>query len=1623
MAKPDNATTTERSEISIVWSRLIDAQRAEFWVFAATDAKELRNDDSTHKALCNAIYESARNGVAQKAVKGLPTVARRMSAVDLQRSISRFKERLIEQPDAVPFLWRALQRWTKKTRRKALLSVLDALDCKRDDHGSLAIGESVPHIEPTVASEKISALIFTHAAHDLMLVCNILMLDSNWGYLEQSWERLRSLHENPVATTSATDSSLNCNEMSAAKELSRCDQKDLVIYPEFLDQLKLLINELQGKLSAHATALGSGEFLPRAETLDLWKEVETRFVHASNLLQIKTTNINVLCDAVDVAQTSALTLALVNRCRQIVHCTDAIFPGIYLIKSECDKLEQRLQSDARALSEKELKALDGLIELVEVGESLDDETATRHQGNVQDIFGSVVATAALRSKLKFSAIPEVTGKNQDGVHEHAAIKTVSEYQNASEVTVARLEKVQLHTQNEGLAANEMAIEEPSESQLPRIAPESEISKSPEEALVHDKDTKRVDENSFHAANVEENNVKGRLDESPEAEAATDLAPKTETPKSHKANDPEAQPILSQVEAVSYSNFASKCWVNTGGQVQAAPWSKPGFSERVQVEAIKFWSNANFGESVLCARGLSSHNGLSLLNVDEVEKAARILENPTNIALASDPQRAQRLLVFESLNNSNQISLDYGLQVILEGLSPSEPFTLSSSQIDDVVAFARFNDPAIGAIISFVLKGWAAGINQIRFLQEQSELGSKLDESSLRKSITLAERGLQNLVQKLWSAAGGRIQQTHCRNAWLTFMERHVDPFVRIMVPADKKSPSAKIIRGEFAKLFSEFNKIMAAAEVRHKDLKAANDGAEQIAKAIDALSKLLEQKISLDKRQQSANLVVPLQETERILNELPPPCPDRLYALLLRAALKGKRQTNVFRIESGVLVRQPDLLRFLAKEAIVSPNFAQQGINPLEFSLPLPATAVLVEMNRDDLPRFESDSALLTGIMDAAASAGRADILAALSPSKVLQAHERTVLHGNALSLGDNAFKAAQQLEHQWAVCNELFSPEDKTIRALVNESKELTASEVGRNSLAEMLLISAWIRHCSDFAMAAQQRAIEEQLRIARGRSSSIGENVQRLFDSGDYRGGVTLIHGEFSAIESDFGHTRKTAWRNEALLRYVTPKTYLIHDVKHRASEQHHLIREWVEGDRSQPGHLDSIRKAFYAFVSGEAGKSAQQNARRFLVKLGDLREFKESRVVISCNALRAYFSGAKLNPTFLPQLVDFSQIVIFSSDPLSARQTNAVDLWGKALTNEGPGTIGVFLEPAISESKRKELTSTLRKRGIYAAIIDDVDICRLCDATVDGEGHNFIPFLELVFEQLDLDKVTPFLSHDGQHVRIETYIGRRNDAERVALGWTYSRIFSGRKLGKSAFLKFIAHTYNGTKVPSGNTLHVFFITIAGGESESWIVDCIISEMGSRFSLPIGDAKTNQSPAERFSNYMKRFIGTNSNENVLLILDEADAFVEKQLLDYDNAREGSLSFRMMKEIPVHTDKNEMPRVRTILSGYRMTNTSGGVWANAGEVLILKPLLEDEAVHFLKGMLSNIGINLGTHAHHIARRCGFQPAVLIRFGNALIRRLKSLKASALREAISVEHDDVVAALQDQSVVKPKSRG
>lgn len=57
-----------------------------------------------------------------------------------------------------------------------------------------------------------------------------------------------------------------------------------------------------------------------------------------------------------------------------------------------------------------------------------------------------------------------------------------------------------------------------------------------------------------------------------------------------------------------------------------------------------------------------------------------------------------------------------------------------------------------------------------------------------------------------------------------------------------------------------------------------------------------------------------------------------------------------------------------------------------------------------------------------------------------------------------------------------------------------------------------------------------------------------------------------------------------------------------------------------------------------------------------------------------------------------------------------------------------------------------------------------------------------------------------------------------------------------------------------------------------------------------------------------------------------------------------------MMKETIGGVEKNNLPRVRFVFSGYRVTKTRADAWANAGSVLRLTPLTAHDSATLVEG-------------------------------------------------------------------------
>lgn len=1600
----DTSTETNQEDMDLrtVWRLLTVGEQTEFWKYAGQHARELNHDTPVYRKLCAAIRDAESTKPGGRPTRAIRGAIRTLSSDDLRLGIARLKGRLLDQPNAQTFLIGAFCCWVQDSFREALNAVLDAVNCLRDERGTLK-GE-VPQFAPGDALRDICALTPIHSAHTLALVCGALMLNRDlWTGLSAAFKALPSLEvpsmsSAPPMQTPSSDVPEQVKTSTSDPQIVRT--VTIEVLKEIRDGLDLL-----GQHLAAASADISADKVPDLQAaIECWSSVRKQHGEAERSLGVSSRCVGDLEAALTRQSELALVTSELVRCHSIVHVADSSFAGCAVIRAKCDELKA-LAEARHAINPTSVRAVSALLQLVQSGVDLDDEQATHLQIEVEELFGKSVATAAFRGRLRFESPISRDGEVAEGF---AAADLTSVASDSLQVIEVPQPSPSDGKQN--LAASKAP---PSPEMISAPAAESSgatAERDPVEAGLARSDAAETTEarpaagGAIHVPSV---------DAAPQASEWPSATPEPTTPS------PTVVATKSTFDYEPFTGFCKTHWVDEAGQAVLAPWMAEGFATALSARAQEAWELGNSAIAYLFSRGVVGAGGKDPLGINDLANADSLLSDPQSQVTGVDSQRSERLRACVASPNATG-KPNIGLALMLEALRPTHPCSFTPQEVESLVGLASFNDPALGEVTRFLLDGWSAQLNPLSSLRgrllDAPEESMEVLEATLRSAQDL----LRTQVATLWSAAGGKIQRTHCRAAWTKFIQSEVVPLRDELAPSDPRA-SSKVkwtpdrIRERVIALGRSFKRIMDTEQVRHQDRSAADGAAQQIVEAVEVVSDSLRRLEAQRQRSRIPHDGVPHEAGQRLLSGSSSNTTDRLCAALFAAVLRSAPQTSTLRLEAGYLVDHVDAIRYLAPTTLAEPGIANEGLCVMDFENPTAVSAMLLDWRALAVPAFTEDADVWTCLRNVAADRERRDILASLSATDVLQSHERTLLHRYALELGDQAFEATRELGRLWGASNELMAPTEAKLRAVVEEARTLTAGASG--SMTVSLLLLAWLKQSVALATVHIDVAAKALLDLAVEKPGDTAVRITKYFEAGDYRSGVALFHsGEVPSTDGDRLGSRRTLWREDSRKTWPEPRTKLANDLKGSTPEQKRLVELWTSGN-VEPSQRDAMPKLLYAVISGEAGRTSSENQKRFPVKLADLREHKDKKTSISCETVRNYFKGSKLNPSFLPQLATFSQIVIASSPQQASRGASVLDDWCKAAGSEAPSSLVVFLAPGLPITRRDELCSGFRKRGVAAAIIDDLDLCRLCAASNRLDGHDFIPFLEVLLEQLDLDTASPFSSLDGQHVRLETYIGRKYQAEQIALGWSFTRVFSGRKLGKSALLKYVASTFDGYPLPSGNTLNVFFITIAGGESERWVVDCIVDEMASRFGLAEKPGLKDQPPAERFSAYMKRFLVEKPQHSVLLILDEADAFVEGQLSRYDDDREGSLSFRMMKELPAQVDGSQLPRIRTIFAGYRVTNTRDGVWANAGDVLVLRPLAEDEAEQFLEGMLARIGIALGNHAPFVAMRCGFQPAVLIRFGESLVRRLKRSNRSADRETLTVSHEEVLATLGEQGVL------
>jgi hypothetical protein len=725
---------------------------------------------------------------------------------------------------------------------------------------------------------------------------------------------------------------------------------------------------------------------------------------------------------------------------------------------------------------------------------------------------------------------------------------------------------------------------------------------------------------------------------------------------------------------------------------------------------------------------------------------------------------------------------------------------------------------------------------------------------------------------------------------------------------------------------------------------------------------------------------------------------EELCRLIARSVLRGQLCESVrMNLTLGDFVDRPHLLELLtdlpntvngefgesvSKEPIVDLDDIREPIR------------VVTRFLEGATVGSNDDTDLLSVFREALALSGRSDLEDRLIP--LMGEPEKRKLVNNRRLEVDSLQESASLIRAIGGQLGDFAAPQSDLVRGAASSLQQIVQT-VGRPGY-ELALVQAW----SQQILAASQALLSNHAEVLR-REFNTHAGVLDALGRKDYAL-ATLLSG-LGMTEVKRQRLRETMWRQEARNQFPEPYTNLGLVADFATTELPRLEQYatkladvWRKTKLNNDLSAKKLRAAFldYVFQSKKSNDA--------LSKLFSEKQHRRCHT-IDCQEIRVVIAEEDANPSYFPQLADYSSLSIVTPDNTSV---NAIVNSVKHLSDD----ICVVLAPNASEQVRRDVRERIGTKLV--ALIDHLDLCRLLDLCKSTEISPLFGLLEIILEQQSWDRVDPYRTQDGQHVRMEMFVGRTGEGERLAKTNDFKKLFSGRKLGKSALLRYVKDKYDNTKLPSGNQLRVLYIPIVDHFQEDDFVQCIITEIQTACNYKIWSSQ--DSGWKRLQKGIQDLLEDKPNLSLLIVLDEADKFVEEELKNYIRKYEECLSFHLRSDIENITDNRQFPRVRFLFAGYRTTNISEGAWSNWGDTLRLSPLDSTDAAALLAGPLARMGIDLRDHAGTVAFRCGYQPAVLLRAGKALLTRMSKQRPLDSCEYIEVKREDINAVLEDQQV-------
>ena len=247
--------------------------------------------------------------------------------------------------------------------------------------------------------------------------------------------------------------------------------------------------------------------------------------------------------------------------------------------------------------------------------------------------------------------------------------------------------------------------------------------------------------------------------------------------------------------------------------------------------------------------------------------------------------------------------------MLEAIQPTFGASLNAKEVQKVVEWAGFQ-PGLKRVVGTLLSASAHGIaSPVDHLKRAWESTSRPSKDVLVAELSASRKKLYDTLTELHTAAGGRVQRTHCREAWATFIAR-VLPSLRHLFPVERGGDKRPGRRTRGQDIIEVHKSVADRGQAKYQDRKSMDRAARRIAEGVEEIVRLATEV----REHEDANAVSsPIELDPSCLDALENPGGDELEVLCARTlnrVLKGDEgdTSDPFLVDLSALSRTPGLL-------------------------------------------------------------------------------------------------------------------------------------------------------------------------------------------------------------------------------------------------------------------------------------------------------------------------------------------------------------------------------------------------------------------------------------------------------------------------------------------------------------------------------------------------------------------------------------------------------------------------------------------------------------------------------------------------------------------------------------------